>query len=195
MHNGRPIDNIGKLVSMEEAKESRERTPFGQRMHDARLKAGLTQVQVREALGISQGTLSQLERTSTKSGRVAEFARLYGCDPHWLATGEGITPAAGAPPPKPPRDFSDRHTVSDSDWALLQEIKDMEASPALARRLQELRAELAERMEFAENVYRHRVEAAQHTGGNAGGMSVFGDLDDAPAPPAAHPKRRRGGAR
>ena len=58
-------------------------------MLEARDHAGLTQVQVREKLKLAQSTLSELEATASSSGRVVEFARLYGCDPTWLATGEG----------------------------------------------------------------------------------------------------------
>lgn len=50
---------------------------------------------VREALGISQGTLSELEGTAASSGKIVEFARLYGVDAAWLSTGEGIPPPSG----------------------------------------------------------------------------------------------------
>src|SRR4051794_26748677 len=84
MNIGMPIVNIGKLIGMNE----RGRTPFGQRMHLARKRAKLTQVQVRDALSVAQSTLSELETTAHSSGRTAEFAALYNCDARWLATGE-----------------------------------------------------------------------------------------------------------
>jgi transcriptional regulator with XRE-family HTH domain len=58
-------------------------------MFEARQMAGLTQVQVRERLRISQGTLSELERTAHSTKRLVDFAALYGVDPTWLARGQG----------------------------------------------------------------------------------------------------------
>lgn len=67
---------------------SRERTAFGLRLYEARKAAKLTQVNVRAALGISQGLLSDLERGGERSAYVPALAQLYGCDPYYLATGE-----------------------------------------------------------------------------------------------------------
>jgi transcriptional regulator with XRE-family HTH domain len=69
--------------------DSRGRTPFAERMFQARMRLGWTQMQVCEELGIMHGTISLLETTSSTSRRTDEFARLYRCDPHWLATGAG----------------------------------------------------------------------------------------------------------
>lgn len=93
MHIGLPFVNNGKVINMAKKRSDRERSPFGRRMVVARERAGMTQMAVREALGISQGTLSELERTSASSGKVVEFARLYNVDAAWLATGEGIAPS------------------------------------------------------------------------------------------------------
>lgn len=79
-------------------------------MYEARLKAGLTQMQVREQLGISQGTLSEAERTANSSSRVADFARLYGVDAGWLATG------------REPEDFSESAAETLVRGALLTEV-------------------------------------------------------------------------
>jgi transcriptional regulator with XRE-family HTH domain len=74
-----------------EKKKSKERTEFGQRMFDARKKAGLTQKQVCDTLvpPVAQSTLAELERDAAGSRRTAEFAAAYRCNVHWLATGEG----------------------------------------------------------------------------------------------------------
>jgi transcriptional regulator with XRE-family HTH domain len=77
---------------------SRERTPFGQRMLDAREKAGLTQMDVRKALGLSQGTLSGLEHTANGSSHVVRFAELYKCDANWLSTGVASTQSSALNP-------------------------------------------------------------------------------------------------
>lgn len=89
---GLPFVNIGKVISMPSKTSARERTPFGLRMFRARERAKLTQMDVKDALGISQGTLSELERTAASSGKVVEFAKLYGVDAVWLSTGDGIAP-------------------------------------------------------------------------------------------------------
>lgn len=68
---------------------TRDRSPFGVRMREAREAAGLSQTAVAKKLEISQGTLSELERTSQGSSLVVAFAHLYGVSPDWLATGEG----------------------------------------------------------------------------------------------------------
>jgi transcriptional regulator with XRE-family HTH domain len=125
-----PIVHIGKLIAMA-TRADRERSPFGQRMLKARQHAKLTQIQVRDKLGISQGTLSELEATAHSSGRTVEFAQLYGCDAHWLATGEGL-PGWGelvvAPPrrqgeaPPPVADFNAK-VVTDSEWGILHDVK------------------------------------------------------------------------
>lgn len=74
---------------MPKNRSSRERSAFGNRMYEARQAAGLTQMQVKAAVGCSQGTLSELEATAESSGLVPRFAELYGVLPMWLATGEG----------------------------------------------------------------------------------------------------------
>lgn len=65
----------------------RYRTPFGQRLFDARTAAGLKQTEVCRRLQISQGTLSELERSAHSSGHVAALAALYHVDAHYLAEG------------------------------------------------------------------------------------------------------------
>lgn len=72
-----------------ESSAPRDRTPFGFRMWQARKRASLTQMQVRKAIGVSQGTLSEAEHEHHTSGLTPQFAALYGCSAHWLATGEG----------------------------------------------------------------------------------------------------------
>lgn len=85
VHIGVPICKSGRLEEV----TSRDRTPFGQRMSDARRAAGLDQKEVAKAIGISQSTLSELEREAKGSSHVVAFASLYKVSAHWLATGEG----------------------------------------------------------------------------------------------------------
>jgi transcriptional regulator with XRE-family HTH domain len=88
---------------------TRDRTPFGQRMFEARERAGLTQVQVRDRLTVSQGTLSELEHFAHSTRRLVDFAALYGVDPTWLATGRGRRDAA------PPPEAGEPHIPYDAD--------------------------------------------------------------------------------
>lgn len=66
-----------------------ERTPFGQRLFDAREAAELTQDQAAKAVGMSQGTLAEAEISGKRSGYTSQLAELYGVIPTWLATGKG----------------------------------------------------------------------------------------------------------
>lgn len=75
---------------------SYERTPYGQRLREARLALNLTQADVAKAVGMSQSTLAELEKSGLSSGQTAQLARLYDVDAHWLATGE--MQAQEAPP-------------------------------------------------------------------------------------------------
>lgn len=67
----------------------KERTPFGARMHEARMRSKLSQKVVCERIGCSQGTLSELERLYEGSALTPQFADLYRVNPKWLATGKG----------------------------------------------------------------------------------------------------------
>ena len=80
--------NIGRLVPMSKPRPS-SRTEFGQRMYEARIAAGLSQVAVCKELGISQGTLSEAERLAYGSSHTVRFAALYNVSAHWLAIGTG----------------------------------------------------------------------------------------------------------
>lgn len=72
-------------------------TEYGLRLRAARKHAQMTQVEASKASGIPQSTISTSERESHGSSETPVFAKLYGVDAHWLATGEGeMVPAAGA---------------------------------------------------------------------------------------------------
>jgi len=74
-------------------------TEYGQRLRAARKHAGLTQEQAGERTGIAQSTISTAERGGHGSADTPVYAKAYGVDAHWLATGQG---AMLAPPPMPP---------------------------------------------------------------------------------------------
>ncbi len=89
------------------------RTKFGARMLAAREQAGLTQLEVRSRLKVSQGTISELENSAQGSSRVAEFAALYKVDPVWLATGRGAMQPQKKAPVEP----------EESDYAAIRRVK------------------------------------------------------------------------
>ena len=69
---------------------SRMSKTFGERLREARLKAGLTQAQLAKLAGMSQQAIQKAERsTSATSGSrfVVALARFTKVSPDWLATG------------------------------------------------------------------------------------------------------------
>lgn len=63
---------------------------LGSRIKHARLRKGITQSQLASRSGVGQGDISKLENgTVSGSTKVVQLARALGCDPYWLATGEG----------------------------------------------------------------------------------------------------------
>lgn len=65
------------------------RTPFGQRLFDARQAAGLTQQQAAKKVGMAQSSLAEAEISGKRSGYVSQLAELYRVPANWLATGKG----------------------------------------------------------------------------------------------------------
>lgn len=65
----------------------------GDRIKRLRLGRNLTQIQLAKAIGIKQGSLTQLERGKSKapaSKTLTKLARLFEVDPEWLMTGKGM---------------------------------------------------------------------------------------------------------
>lgn len=85
--NGLPIDGRATLADV--AKRERERTPFGQRIYEARKHAGLTQTQLANACGLAQSTLGELEVKGDSSMRTVQIAEACGVRAQWLADGSG----------------------------------------------------------------------------------------------------------
>ena len=70
-------------------------TDFAARLRDARKRRGMTQKAAAAAIGVSQGTLSELERSANKSAHTARAAAVYGVNALWLQDGVGsMAPAA-----------------------------------------------------------------------------------------------------
>lgn len=65
---------------------------FGDRLRNLRTARKLTQDQLAKALGIKQGSLTQLETGKSKgpsSKTLTKLARIFEVDPEWLMTGKG----------------------------------------------------------------------------------------------------------
>lgn len=91
-----------------------KRSPFAQRMRAARVHAGLNQQDAAKRIGIQQGSLSELEKTATKSAHTAKAALVYKVNPTWLQDGTGSMLDT-------PHTFSDRAAFV---AARLDEIRD-----------------------------------------------------------------------
>ena len=76
------------------------KSEFGQRLFDARKHAKLTQVELCQLVGMSQGTFGFLERQGQTSGYTPAIAKVCGVSVQWLAYGEGqmLGPELAAPP-------------------------------------------------------------------------------------------------
>jgi transcriptional regulator with XRE-family HTH domain len=71
------------------------RSAFGQRLHDARKKAGLTLDQAAEKLGMVKSSLWEAEKTGESLKKLIEACTLYGVSPVWLKTGDGPMEGSG----------------------------------------------------------------------------------------------------
>jgi transcriptional regulator with XRE-family HTH domain len=89
----------------------KERSEFGQRLHDARESAGLTQKQLAKLAGFkSQGSIAELEKSGQGSSKTLQLAAACRVTPEYLATGQN-KPVAG------PWPFLG--IVTPEEWALL----------------------------------------------------------------------------
>lgn len=115
--SGIPIDGSLTLAPMRE----RERSPFGDRLFQARKHAKLTQPQLASAVGMAQGTLAEAERSGLGSSFTAQIARVCGVRAEWLATGLGEMLEAGYWP------FSEelKAAVADLDEASLATLENV----------------------------------------------------------------------
>ena len=77
------------------------RSDFGQRLHQARKRAKRTQVQVCQAVGMTQGNYTQLESSGQGSSYTPKIAAYLGVNTEWLAYGDGEMLASGAINPEP----------------------------------------------------------------------------------------------
>lgn len=93
-------------------------TEFGTRLKQARQHAGLTQIQLSKLVGVSQGTLSELEKIAYGSAYSYQLAKYCGVSPQWLTEGVGsmIT-----------------HSIQEPQATYAIDLKDNPAYPAVRR--------------------------------------------------------------
>jgi transcriptional regulator with XRE-family HTH domain len=126
---------------------------LGKQIRHYRLARGLTLEVLAEKAEVEVGTISALEnRDSRRSMYAAAIAKALGLTVEqllddtrdWIKDPLGYPPtlpspqpsvqdSKHSPPPPPPHAFRDRHAVSESDWALLQDVKTGATPDELAR--------------------------------------------------------------
>jgi transcriptional regulator with XRE-family HTH domain len=114
---------------------------FAERMIFARNQTKLSQKGLAERLGLSQGTISKIERGDTESsGFVVQIAMACGVNPTWLATGEGEPLIA----PSEATDASRRTTVESGAENLADTYAHPDNQPEFQRRMARVRERTAE---------------------------------------------------
>jgi transcriptional regulator with XRE-family HTH domain len=81
----RPIEKNGAVEKL--ARKAKQ--TIGERIHDARIKAGLRQYQVAEKVGVSRSAVSAWELgQGISTNKLVLFAKIVGVSAEWLITGE-----------------------------------------------------------------------------------------------------------
>lgn len=68
----------------------KDRTPFGERLYGARIRARLSQGELASRAGMAQSTVAQLEKSGQGSAKTSQLAKVLGVDVNWLADGSGV---------------------------------------------------------------------------------------------------------
>lgn len=114
-------------------------------------KTGVSPIAIAEACGVTEQAVSNWKRTGKiRTRHLLVVSKLTGWSIQRLLTGAPDTVLIASAPPPPPYGFKDRLQVSDSDWSLLQDIKDAQEAPHLAERIEAIRRELESLRKFAE---------------------------------------------
>lgn len=78
---------------------TKERTPFGERLRTARLRANLSQEDLAKVVGIAQSTIAAAENTGQGTTKIVPIAKALGVRAEWLADGTGEMVDPGLEPP------------------------------------------------------------------------------------------------
>lgn len=155
---------------------------------------GMSQTQLAQLAKVSQGTIGNLESGVRGYGEsIVSIAAVLGVTPEYLRCDKGAEPARplAPPPPAPPRNFKDRHEVSESDWGVLQDVQLVMSEAQLrelreqAERIRRIAArQVAEMAEIGQAPPSERRRLADRLPGNLG-APVQSDYDQ--------PERRKQG--
>jgi transcriptional regulator with XRE-family HTH domain len=114
------------------------------RLREARKRAGLSQSAVASAVGIAQGTYSDLERIKgSGSKHIVAIARVLGVTPDWLLTGTGEEESAAS---------ASRAAQREEVYAIVESMSDADLKTFLAAALQILPA--SDRLEILADALR-----------------------------------------
>lgn len=105
-------------------------TTFSDRLKDSMQKAGLTQSQLAEAVGVSQGAIQKLVSGKAKSTtKLVQIANVLGVRPEWLSEGVGAVRKSDDFPPEEKWakiETWDSHTPLEDDEVEVPFLKDIE---------------------------------------------------------------------
>lgn len=128
-------------------------------------RSGVPPKEIADACNVTEQAVSNWKRTGKIRTRFLPIiADLTKCSIRQLITGLDPSPppaysiAAREPPPPTP-DFHDRQLVTESEWALLQDMKDALEAPSLAAKIGAVREEVEAMRRLAENMLRRRTPA------------------------------------
>jgi transcriptional regulator with XRE-family HTH domain len=135
-----------------------ERSSYARRLETAMTDAKVSIEHLAKHLGVTPNAIRKLLKG--RSGRMnaennARAAAFLGVTSDWLATGEGERATAAAPL-RAHVDAADQ----EADAAKLDELREMELIPSLARKLYELRQELADVKAAAKFLQPNKAPAA-----------------------------------
>lgn len=76
-----------------------DRTEFGERLHTARKRAGLSQTDLAAKVGVRQSTIHEAETSGQGTTKTVQIAEVLGVRAQWLADGTGpMLPSDQEPP-------------------------------------------------------------------------------------------------
>ncbi|TKV09263.1 helix-turn-helix transcriptional regulator [Citrobacter sp. wls619] len=116
-------------------------TTFSDRLKDSMQKAGLTQSQLAEAVGVSQGAIQKLVSGKAKSTtKLVQIANVLGVRPEWLSEGVGAIRKSDDFPPEEKWtkvETWDSSTPLDDDEVEVPFLKDIEFACGSGRVMEE----------------------------------------------------------
>lgn len=85
---------------------AKERTEFGERLYQARRRAGLSQAELGQKVGLGQSAIAEAEGTGNGTTKTVQIAEACGVRAQWLADGTGPMLASDREPPPAARNVA-----------------------------------------------------------------------------------------